>query len=317
MKRSTSHFNSFYLLPLLAIIFVLAAGLPAVAAAPAVKSQKSFATAEDAASALATAVKSSTTKEIISILGPGSEKIISSGDPVADKSANERFIRLYDEKHLLEGSSDNRKILVLGNDDFPFAIPLIKKGDKWRFDAKAGREEILNRRIGHNELEVINVMRTYVDAQREYASQDRDSDAVLEFAQKFRSTPDKKDGLYWEAKDGVETSPMGSLVAKADSEGYAKGKGGELEPYQGYLFKILKAQGANAEGGAFDYVVNGKMILGFALLAYPAKYGASGVMTFVVNQNGIVYQKDLGKKTGTTAAAMKRYNPDSSWKKVE
>jgi hypothetical protein len=316
MKLSTSHNNSFYLLPLLAMLFILTAGHPALAA-PAIKAQKSFATAEEAVSALAAAVKSNKTKEIIAILGPGSEKIISSGDPVADKTALERFYSLYDEKHLLEGAAGNRKTLVLGNDDFPFAVPLVKKGDRWRFDAKAGKEEIINRRIGHNELEVINVMHAYADAQREYASRDRDSDAVLEFAQKFRSTPGKKDGLYWEAKDGVEMSPFGSLIAKADSEGYAKSKGGDHEPYQGYLFKMLKAQGANAEGGAFDYVVNGEMILGFALLAYPAKYGTSGIMTFVVNQNGIVYQKDLGKKTGTTAEAMKRYNPDKSWKKVE
>jgi hypothetical protein len=316
MKLSTSHINSFYLLPLLALIFILASGVSAQAA-PAVKAQKSFATPEEAASALAAATKSLATKDIIAILGPGSEKIISSGDPVADRTAIERFSRLYDEKHLLEDAAGKRKTLVLGNEDFPFAVPLVKLGNRWRFDARAGREEILNRRIGRNELEVINLMHSYVDAQREYASRDRDSDAVMEFAQKFRSTPGKKDGLYWEAKDGVETSPMGSLVAKADSEGYARSKGGDNQPYQGYLFKILKAQGASAEGGAFDYVVNGKMILGFALLAYPAKYGASGIMTFIVNQNGVVYQKDLGKKTGTIAAAMKLYNPDCSWKKVE
>jgi hypothetical protein len=316
MKLSTSHINSFYLLPLLALIFILASGVSAQAA-PAVKAQKSFATPEEAASALAAATKSLATKDIIAILGPGSEKIISSGDPVADTTAIERFSRLYDEKHLLEDAAGNRKILVLGNEDFPFAVPLVKLGNRWRFDARAGREEILNRRIGRNELEVINLMHSYVDAQREYASRDRDSDAVMEFAQKFRSTPGKKDGLYWEAKDGVETSPLGSLIAKAAGEGYGKSKDGNHQPYQGYLFKILKAQGANAEGGAFDYVVNGRMILGFALVAYPAKYGASGIMTFVVNQNGVVYQKDLGKKTGTIAAAMKRYNPDSSWKKVE
>jgi hypothetical protein len=316
MKLSTSRNKSIYLLPLLAMLFILATGLPALAA-PAAKAQKSFATAEEAASALAAAVKSDNTKVIIAILGPGSEKIVSSGDPVADKTALERFNRLFDEKHLLEGAAGNRKTLVLGNEDFPFAVPLVKKGDRWRFDAKAGKEEIINRRIGRNELEVINVMHAYADAQREYASRDRDSDAVMEFAQKFRSTPGKKDGLYWEAQDGVEASPMGPLVAKADSEGYARSKGGDNKPYHGYLFKIIKAQGANAEGGAFDYVVNGKMILGFALVAYPAEYGTSGIMTFVVNQNGIVFQKDLGKKTATTAAAMKRYNPDSSWKKVE
>jgi hypothetical protein len=316
MKLSRSHNNYLYRLPLLALIFIFAVALPALAA-PSAKAHKTFATPEEAATALSTAAKSGMTGTITTILGPGSGKIISSGDPVADKAAIERFNRLYDEKHQILAVSGDKATLILGNDDFPFAVPLVKKGDRWRFDARAGKEEIINRRIGHNELEVINLMHSYVDAQREYASRDRDSDAVMEFAQKFRSSPGKKDGLYWEAADGVETSPMGSLVAKAASEGYAKGKGGNHAPYQGYLFKIIKAQGANAEGGAFDYVVNGKMILGFALLAYPAKYGASGIMTFVVNQNGIVYQKDLGKNTAKYAAAIKRYNPDSSWKKVE
>jgi hypothetical protein len=316
MKLSTSHISSFYHVPLLALLFILSVALPALAA-PTVKSHKTFATPDEAVSALVTATKSGVIADMIAILGPESKKIISSGDPVADQSAIARFNRLYDEQHQIVAVSGDKATLLLGNDDFPFAVPLVKKGDRWRFDARAGREEIINRRIGHNELEVINVMHAYVDAQREYASRDRNSDAVMEFAQKFRSTPGKKDGLYWEATDGVETSPMGSLVAKADSEGYAKSKGGDNQPYQGYLFKILKGQGANAEGGAFDYVVNGKMILGFALLAYPAKYGASGIMTFVVNQNGVVYQKDLGKNTAKSAEAIKRYNPDSSWKKVE
>jgi len=316
MKVSTSRNIYKYLLPLLAMLLITAIALPALAA-PAARGQKAFASAEDAAAALAAASKSGNTKEIIAILGPGSAKIISSGDPVADKAGLERFSRLYDEKHLLEGADGDRAILVLGNEDFPFAVPLVKKGDKWRFDAKAGKEEIINRRIGRNELAVISLMHSYVDAQREYITMDRDSDAVKEFAQKFRSTPGKKDGLYWEAKDGAEMSPLGPLVAKADSEGYAKSKRVDKSPYQGYLFKILKAQGANVEGGAFDYVVNGKMILGFALVAYPAEYGNSGIMTFVINQNGIVYQKDLGKNTGRIAAAMKSYNPDKSWKKVE
>ncbi|MEN6373938.1 MAG: DUF2950 domain-containing protein [Smithella sp.] len=316
MKVKTSHSISGFLLPLLVIFFIFAAGLPLLAAT-SVKGQQSFSSAEDAASALAAAVKSGNKSEIITILGPGSTKIVSSGDEVADKEGLERFNRLYEEKHLIESAAGNKSILVLGNDDFPFPVPLVKKENKWHFDARAGRDEILNRRIGRNELEVINVMLTYVDAQREYASKDRDSDAVLEFAQKFRSTPGKKDGLYWEAKDGVEMSPLGSFVAKADSEGYAKSKGGDNSPYWGYLFKILKAQGKYAEGGAFDYVVNGRMILGFALVAYPVEYGNSGIMTFVVNQNGVVHQKDMGRNTGKIAAAMKSYNPDNTWKKVE
>jgi hypothetical protein len=316
MNVSTSRNSSWYLLPLLALLLLLVAGLPALAA-PAAKVQKSFATAEEAVSTLATAVKSGTTSELTSLFGPGSDEIVSSGDPVADKAYREWFTRLYDEKHAIEGAAGDRATLLLGNDDFPFTVPLVKKKGRWRFDAKAGKDEILNRRIGRNELEVINVMRSYVDAQHDYASRDRDNDAVLEFAQKFRSTPGKRDGLYWDAGEGVEMSPLGPLIAKADSEGYAKSKGGDNEPYYGYLFKILTAQGVNAEGGAFDYVVNGRMILGFALVAYPAKYGTSGIMTFIVNQNGIVYQKNLGKETAKSVAAMKRYNPDQSWKKVE
>jgi len=302
---------------LLAALLLILAGAAAAIAAPARNSQKTFASPQEALQSLVKAARSSNIKELIAILGPGSRQIISSGDPVADRAGREHFIKLYDEKNSAAGADSGRAFLIIGNEDYPFPIPVIKKGNVWRFDAKAGKEEILNRRIGRNELEVINVMRTYVDAQREYASRDRDSDAVMEFAQKFRSTPGKKDGLYWETADGAEMSPMGSLVAKAGSEGYAMRKGDGQEPYQGYLFKIIKAQGADAEGGAFDYVVNGKMILGFALLAYPANYGSSGIMTFVVNQNGIVYQKNLGKKTASTAAAIKLYNPDSSWKKVE
>ncbi|HEY5973894.1 MAG TPA: DUF2950 domain-containing protein [Geobacteraceae bacterium] len=300
----------------MATLLILAAGLPALAAS-AKNTQKTFSSPDEAVKSLVKAVKSSDTKELVSILGPGSRAIISSGDPVADKAGRERFVKLYEEKMVIEGAETGRAVFSIGNEDYPYPIPVVKKGKVWRFDVKAGKEELLNRRIGRNELEVIEVLRAYVDAQREYASKDRDSDAVLEFAQKFRSTPGKKDGLYWETKDGVETSPLGSLIAKADSEGYGKSKGGDKAPYHGYLFKILKAQGANVEGGAFDYVVNGRMILGFALVAYPAQYGNSGIMTFVVNQNGIVYQKDLGKNTGKTAAAMKRYNPDKSWKKVE
>ena len=312
MKLSTPRNISFYLLPLLAMFFIFAAGIPAQAA-PAAKAQKSFATAEEAASALAVAIKGGNTREISTILGPGSDKIISSGDPVADRSERERFVKLYDEKNTLEGADTGKAVLSVGNEDFPFPIPVVKKGNVWRFDTKAGKEELLNRRIGRNELEVINIMHTYVDAQREYASRDRDSDAVLEFAQNIRSTSGKKDGLYWEAKEGEKESPLGPLAAKAAREGYAK----ENTALHGYYYRILKAQGKDAEGGAFDYLVNGKMILGFAMVAYPAQYGSSGVMTFIVNQNGIVYQKNLGKNSTKIATSMKLFNPDKTWKKAE
>ena len=206
-----------------------------------------------------------------------------------------------------------KAVFSIGNEDYPYPIPLVKKGQVWRFDTRAGKEELLNRRIGRNELEVIEILRAYVDAQREYATTDWDGDGKSEFAQKIRSTPGKKDGLYWAAKEGEKLSPLGPLAAKAAKEGYSK----ESTALHGYHFRILKGQGKDAEGGAFDYLVNGKMLLGFAMVAYPAQYGSSGIMTFIVNQNGIVYQKDLGKNSSKVAAAMKLFNPDKSWKKVE
>jgi hypothetical protein len=195
---------------------------------------------------------------------------------------------------------------------------MVKKGETWVFDTKAGNEELLNRRIGRNELNTIQTCLAMVDAQREYAMKDRDSDKLLEYAQKFWSTPGKKDGLYWEAKEGEAQSPLGALAARAVGEGYASRKPGDKPmPYHGYFYRILKAQGKNAPGGAYDYVVKGKMIGGFALVAFPAEYGASGIMTFIVNHDGVVYQKDLGKETGKIAKAMTKFDPDKTWKKAE
>jgi hypothetical protein len=304
------------LLTLLTLLVVLATGTVAVAATGK-KAQKTFASPDEAAKSLASAAKNNDSKELLAILGSGAKAIISSGDPVEDQAGRERFTRLYEEKCVIEGADSGKAILTLGAEEYPFPIPLVKKGTTWFFDTRAGKEELLNRRIGRNELQVIEVLRAYVDAQREYAAKDRDGDGSAAFAQKVRSTPGNRDGLYWEAKEGEEESPFGPFAAKAAREGYDQVKSGKPSPYHGYQFRILKAQGKNAEGGAFDYVVNGKMILGFAMLAYPAQYGASGVMTFIVNQNGIVYQKDLGRDTAKSAAAIKLYNPDKSWKKVE
>ncbi len=301
---------------LLALFAILALAMPA-GAAPAKKTQRSFATPEEAVKALVTALQENNNKELAAIFGPGSQTLISSGDPVADKAGRERFVKLYDEKSVIEGADAGKAVLSIGNEDYPFPIPMVKRGNAWLFDTQAGKEELLDRRIGRNELNVIDVLRAYVDAQREYAAKDRDSNGVLEFAQKLSSTPGKKDGLYWEAKEGEEESPFGPFVAKAAQEGYTKGKSRNPQPFHGYYFKILKAQGKHAEGGAFNYVVNGKMVLGFALVAYPVTYRSSGVMTFMVNQSGVVYQRDLGKNTAKTAAATKLYDPDTSWKKVE
>jgi hypothetical protein len=218
----------------------------------------------------------------------------------------------------LVSENDKRVILHVGNEKWPFPLPVVKKGENWFFDTKAGKEEILNRRIGRNELNAIQVCLAYVDAQREYVLKDRDGDKLLEYAQKFISKEGGKDGLYWEAKEGEEQSPLGPLVAKAAKEGYTgKKSGNKPTPYHGYYYKILKVQGKNAPGGEYDYMVKGKMIGGFALVAYPAEYGNSGVMTFIVNQDGVVYEKDLGKDIEKIATAMKKFDPDKTWKNVE
>jgi hypothetical protein len=300
------------LLLLTALLFVAGGVVPAMAAS-AKNSQKTFVAPDEAVKSLVQAARDNNTKELLAILGPGSQNIISSGDPVADKSGREHFIKLYDEKIVIEGVDSGRATFIIGADDFPYPIPLVKKGNVWRFDAKAGAEELLNRRIGKNELEVIEILRAYVDAQREYAATDWNGDGVTEFAQKVRSTEGNKDGLYWAAQEGEKQSPFGPLAAKAAKEGYSK----ENTALHGYYFRVLKGQGKDAEGGAFDYLVNGKMILGYAMVAYPAKFGASGIMTFIVNQKGIVYQKNLGKNSGKIAELMKQFNPDKSWNKVE
>ncbi len=286
-------------------------------AASSWKGQRSFASPEEAVKSIIFALKDNDDKQLAAILGSGSKSLISSGDKVADKNGRAEFVRLYEEKNRIELENPDKAVLSIGNKDYPVPIPVVKRGSAWVFDTKAGKEEMLNRRIGRNELKAIDVAHAYVDAQREYASRERGGVEALEFAQKFFSTPDKQDGLFWKAPEGEEESPFGPLVAKAASEGYTKGKGNKPVPFHGYYFRILKAQGRNADGGAFNYVVNGHMILGFALVAWPAQYGASGVMTFIVNQDGVVYQKNLGRDTARIAAAMKLYDPDKSWRKVE
>ncbi len=278
--------------------------------------QLTFATPEAAAKALVEALKSKDIKALEAIFGPGSKDLVSSGDPVLDSAGFDWFIKRYEEKSRLQEESAEKIILNLGNDDWPFAIPIVKKDALWHFDAKEGSDEILARRIGKNEWNTIQFCLAYVDAQREYALEDRGGDGLLEYAQKFISDPGKKNGLYWEEKEGEKPSPLGPLAAEAAKQGYSTKKTRQ-SPYHGYYFRILKAQGKNATGGAYDYMANGKMIGGFALVAYPAKYASSGVMTFIVNHDGVVYQKDLGSKTGKTAQTIKIFDPDSTWEKVE
>lgn len=279
---------------------------------------RTFPSPEEAAKGLVEAARSNDTKALLAIFGPAGKEIIFSGDAVNDKAERERFVKAYDELNRLEKETDTKVILLIGKQEWPFAFPIIKKGNIWLFDTVAGKEEMLNRRIGRNELNTIQTCLAYVDAQKEYAAKDRDGDQKLDYAQKFASTPGKKDGLYWKTREGEEPSPLGLFAAEAAQKGYKPKKpGAKPLPYHGYIYKILKAQGKDAPGGAYDYVVRGRMIGGFALVAYPADYGVSGVMTFIVNHNGIVYQKNLGKNTGDIAGAMTKYNPDKSWTKAE
>lgn len=279
--------------------------------------QKSFASAEEAVKAAIAATRANSEKDLVAIFGTQVKELISSGDPVADKQKRDGFIKAYDEKNRLMADGSNT-ILVIGSNDWPFPIPLVKKADGWVFDTDKGKEEILNRRIGKNELDAIQVTLAYVDAQREYAMKAHSREGLLEYAQKFRSDQGKKNGLYWETKAGEEPSPLGPFVARAKSEGYGQNKAGDKPvPYHGYYIKILTAQGKDAPGGAYSYIVKGKMIGGFALVAYPAEYSNSGVMTFIVNHDGKVFQKDLGKTTRSAAQAMKEYNPDSTWTEVK
>jgi hypothetical protein len=270
----------------------------------------------DAVVSMLDAVKAGNTAKLAGIFGGDAKAMFSSGDATADRLDLENFIREYGEQHSIRYESRNKAILYVGKDEWPFPVPLVRKGGKWRFDSRAGKEEVANRRIGRNEFNAIDVMHAYVDAQREYASKDRDGDGILEYAQKIVSEKRKKDGLFWDTDGNGEESPIGPFIADASREGYGAEKGGGLTPFHGYYFRILKAQGANAEGGAYDYVVNDNMILGFAMIAWPARYGYSGVMTFMVNQSGVVYEKDLGKETDNTALSIKAYDPDKTWKKV-
>ena len=288
------------------LVGLAAMAQPLLAATPA---QRTFASPEAAVDALVAAARADRTAELVKILGPESRKLVNSGDTVADKLGRQKFVAVFAEKHSIEKADEGKATLVVGSEEWPFPIPLVRDGAVWRFDTAAGEREILRRRIGRNELSTIEVCGAYVDAQREYAAKDRNNDGILEFAQKFISTKGKQDGLYWETKPGELESPMGPLVARAHAEGYQR------QPYHGYYFKILKGQGKHAPGGAYSYLANGRMIGGFALVAYPATWGDSGIMTFLVNQDGVVYQKNLGPKTAEIARRMTSFDPDETWTK--
>jgi DUF2950 family protein len=277
--------------------------------------QERFKTPEAAVDALVAAAKAGDTKALVGVLGPKGKTVVSSGDPVADTNIREKFVSAYDAKHVIEREGDGTQILIVGADDFPFPIPLVNKAGEWQFDAAAGLDEILRRRIGRNELAAIQVSLAYVQAQKEYATLDPGGLGPHVYAQRIVSRLGKKDGLYWPTAEGETPSPLGELAAKASAEGYKAGAA--PIPYHGYYYRILKRQGGDAPGGAYNYLVNGKMIGGFALLAFPAEYGNSGIMTFIVNQDGTVYQKDLGQKTAELARKIDSFSPDQSWNKAE
>lgn len=272
---------------------------------------KVFATPDAAVEAFVGAIRNNDQNTLVEIFGKEFQRLFPSEDPVADENLRKQFLSLYDEKHALVPRGEKTEILVAGNNAWPFPIPLVKSGTGWAFNTAAGMEEIINRRIGRNELSAIQTCLAIGDAQREYYRQDPDGDGILEYAQKFRSTPGKKDGLYWEAKEGEPQSPIGQFVATAATEGY----GPESSAYHGYHFRLLTKQGPAAPGGAYDYIERGKQIGGFAVLAFPANHGDSGVMSFMLSHSGIVYQKDLGKDTEAKALKMTSFDP-ASWTKV-
>lgn len=276
------------------------------------QAQQSYKTPEDAAAALAAAVKSGP-GDILKVLGKAAEDIVFSGDEIADNDIRQRFTSMYDAKHGIKAEGNKTASLMLGPDDFPFPIPLINTKSGWEFDTDEGRIEVLRRRIGRNELDAIQTALAYVDAQNEYAGKDR-GEGVGVYAQRIVSNPGKKDGLFW--RDDSDPSPLGPLAAEASAEGY-KAAGVGPNPYHGYYFRILKGQGMDAPGGPLNYVVKGKMIGGFGLIAWPAEYGNSGVMTFLVNHNGTVYQKDLGQRTDFVARRTSLFDPDQTWKKID
>jgi hypothetical protein len=294
-----------------------AADVPAKQAAPAAKAkqQLAYASPEDAAQALYASVKSDDVKSIYQVLGPGSAKLLYTGDPVADHQMRDRFVAAYDRALKIEKDGDTKALLLIGEHQFPFPFPLVKLSSGWRFDARAGAEEIVNRRIGENELFAIKFCLAYGDAQREYAEFDRDGDGLLEYAQKSWSSAGKRDGLFWPTAEGEPPSPLGPLAAQAKREGYSRSD--KPIAYHGYYYRILTGQGKDAPGGAYDYLVKGNMIGGFALIAYPAKWGASGVMSFMCSHDGVVYQKNLGAESATVAAKMNLFNPGSGWSKAE
>jgi hypothetical protein len=304
------------LLIALALIIPLTSGTMSENAAAAAASQSTFASPEEAGKALLEAAKSGDENAVLAVFGPGSKDIIYSGDATQDKKTAAAFVSAYQVMNRWRKIDDNNEMLIIGADNFTFPVPLKKDASgRWYFDTAAGKDEILARRIGRNELAAIEVSQTLADAQHEYFSQSHGGPRRKQYALKFVSDKGTHDGLYWDSAEGQRRSPLGPLVAFATGEGY-KVRAQSHQPFHGYYFRIMSRQGKNAPGGAKDYISGGKMVRGFAFVAYPAVYGNSGIMTFIINQNGVVYQKDLGKDTEGIASKMRAFNPDKTWTQV-
>jgi hypothetical protein len=296
----------------LAAIAILVTGCFPVRSMAQQQGQKTFASAEDASNALVTATQANDENAILEILGPDGKQIVSSGDDIEDANSRANFVAKYQEMHRFVKEPDGTTTLYIGAENWPTPIPLVNAGNSWYFDTAAGETEILYRRVGENEISTISVCQQLVAADKEYYSTQNN-----EYAEKIFSDEGQHNGLYWKAADGAPESPIGPLVAAAVVEGYTKNQDGSPTPYRGYYFRALLRQGENGPGGAKHFIVNGKMTGGFAFVAYPAEYRSSGVMTFIVGEDGVVYQKDLGKNTDVLAKDMKEYNPDSSWQKAD
>jgi len=314
MRRMKLNFDKFQSanLPILAAVAILLTVCFPIRSMAQQPGQKTFSSPEDASNALVTAAQSNDEKAMLDILGPDGKQIVSSGDEAEDAESRASFVRRYEQMHRLVKEPDGTTVLYIGAENWPTPIPLVNQGNSWYFDTEAGKKEILYRRVGRNEISAISVCQELVAAQKEYYSAQHN-----EYARVIFSDEGQHNGLYWKAAEGEPQSPVGPLVASAFARGDAQSHDVAPAPYRGYYYRMLTRQGKNGPGGAKSYLVNGKLVAGFAFVAYPAEYRSSGVMTFIVNQDGIVYQKDLGKKTDGLAKAMKEYNPNSSWQKAE
>jgi hypothetical protein len=296
------------------VTFLILISATQAACSPSMQ-QKDFASAAKAAQALVVAAQSDDLQPLLEVLGKEAEPVLSSGDPVQDANSRKRFLEAYAQARALDTVSEDVITLKVGTDEWPFPFPIVQHQGRWRFDGRAGTEEVVNRRIGANEISTIQSCLAFVDAQHEYYIRNPERDPLLHYALKLVSTEARKDGLYWSAASNEMPSPLGEAFARARSEGYFSKEVTQATPFHGYVYRLLKAQGPNAAGGAYEYVVRDQMLGGFALIASPAEYGSSGIMTFLVNHDGVVYSKDLGPDTAKAALAIESFDPDRTWTK--